>query len=48
MKIPMIIISLALWIGYACGHDKFPVPKWNHILIHALYAGCFIGAVMMP
>lgn len=47
MKSACIAITLILWSGYALGHDKTPVPRWNHITIHLIYAACLIGAVMM-
>jgi hypothetical protein len=47
MKPVLITVTLILWVGYAIGHDRKPVPRRYHYAIHAIYAVCLIGAVVL-
>ncbi len=41
-----VAIIAILWIDYALGHDKKPVPKCYHAWIHGGYLGLIILAVV--
>lgn len=46
MKLILAVIILALWVGYAAGHDRKPVPHWYHPMIHLLYAALLVLVVL--
>ena len=38
MKAALIILTAALWAGYALGHDCNSTPRWYRPAINLLYA----------
>ena len=46
MKWIFVSIIAVLWAGYAAGHDRKPVPRWYHPMIHLLYAALLVAVIL--